>query len=119
MGADAATLLALAGVRAGETVVVLGDALLARSAAAGVGDAGRALDDAGDDADAAADRCVDGRLAEVDAETYARVLRDGGRLALAAYDDPAPALRAAGFTVVHATEIDGVRYVAATRGFRT
>lgn len=115
MGADAATLLALAGVRAGETVVVLGDALLARSAAAGVGGTGTVLDDA----HAAADRCVDGRLAGIEVETYARVLRDGGRVALAAYDDPAPALRAAGFTVVHATEVDGVRYVAATRGFRT
>ena len=111
----AATLLALAGVRAGDTVVAVGDALLARSAAAAAGPDGRVV---GLDAEAGTvHRVIDGvvgRDTDAALAAYARVLRPGGRLVLVARDDPAAVLQAAGFAVVHATP-GAIHYVAAVR----
>lgn len=105
----AATLLALAGVRTGETVVAAGlDGLLARSAAAAAGESGVVHESAASLPDASVQRVVDGTPSP-DLAAYARVLVPGGRLVLLGSALPD------GFDVVRTGDAGANRYVVATR----
>ena len=123
----AATLLAYAGVRTGEVVVVLGwdGSLLSRAAAAAAGAHGRVvgleitqgLDDSVHKVVCGPD-LPSGPALNVLLREVRRLLRPGGRLAVAAWRDQpplSPSIAAAGLSIMRTHDDDTAHFLVATR----